>query len=269
MVYMNRLNEPPIEYAEEYFFESYKKQYGKTYLEDFPNLVAMGRRRLKVISSLLRGRFPVKGDEAAKPGRLLDVGCAYGPFLKAASEAGFSPLGIEAAEEAAAYVRRELKIPVVQGFFPLPDRPPEAPPETRLPLQSESFSVLSLWYVIEHFREPGLALKEANRLLKPGGALAFSTPSFRGVSGRISPRTFLENSPADHWTVWSPGICRRLLKRAGFSLKKTVVTGHHPERFPLAGALFKKREGPLYGLFLLLSRLFRLGDTFEVYAVKD
>jgi 2-polyprenyl-3-methyl-5-hydroxy-6-metoxy-1,4-benzoquinol methylase len=269
IVYMNRLNEPPIEYAREYFFEFYKKQYGKTYLEDFPNLVAMGRRRLKLISSLLAQ------EDRGVQARLLDIGCAYGPFLKAAAEAGFNPVGIEAAGEAAAYVTREFKFPVIQGLFPL-----EAPHEGRdgsspLPaassgeLQNESFSVLTLWYVIEHFREPRLALKEVNRLLKPGGVLAFATPSFRGISGRRSGRIFLENSPADHWTVWSPGICRPLLKRAGFSLKKIVVTGHHPERFPLGGLLFKERKGFLYGFFLLISRLFRLGDSFEVYAVKD
>jgi 2-polyprenyl-3-methyl-5-hydroxy-6-metoxy-1,4-benzoquinol methylase len=253
IVYMNRLNEPPIEYAREYFFEFYKKQYGKTYLEDFPNLVAMGKRRLKLISSLL-----VQGDSELKP-RLLDVGCAYGPFLKAASDAGFNPVGIEAAGEAAAYVGRELQFPVIQGLFP----------SETLPEGGESFSVLTFWYVIEHFREPRLALKEASRLLKPRGVLAFATPSFRGISGRRSCRGFLENSPADHWTVWSPRICRPLLKRAGFKLKKIVVTGHHPERFPLGGVLLRKRKGLLYGFVLLLSRFLRLGDSFEVYAVKD
>jgi 2-polyprenyl-3-methyl-5-hydroxy-6-metoxy-1,4-benzoquinol methylase len=255
IVYMDRLNEPPIEYDKAYFFESYKKQYGKTYLEDFPKLAALGKRRLKLISSLLAREE--RWAQARAQARLLDVGCAYGPFLKAAAEEGFRPLGIEASEEAAAYVRGELQFPVIQGFFP--------PAE----LASGSFSVLSLWYVIEHFREPRLALKEAGRLLKPGGVLAFSTPSFRGISGRKSPRAFLENSPADHWTVWSPKICGPLLKGAGFSVKKILVTGHHPERFPLYRRLFKKGKGPLYGFFLLLSRLFRLGDSFEVYAVKD
>ncbi|MDR0997954.1 MAG: methyltransferase domain-containing protein [Treponema sp.] len=268
IVYMNRLNEPPIEYAREYFFEFYKKQYGKTYLEDFPHLVDMGKRRLKLISSFLSGQ-----DRGTRP-RLLDIGCAYGPFLKAASDAGFDPVGFEAAGEAVAYVSQELKFPVIQGLFP-----PESPDETdgsplsqaglSISLQNESFSALTLWYVIEHFREPKLALKEANRLLKPGGVLAFATPSFRGISGRKSAGVFLRNSPADHWTVWSPGICGALLKRGGFSLKKIVVIGHHPERFPLLGRLFKKKEGPLYRLFLSLSRLFGLGDSFEIYAVKD
>jgi SAM-dependent methyltransferase len=267
IVYMCRLNEPPIEYAGEYFFEFYKKQYGKTYLEDFPNLVAMGKRRLKHISPLL-----VRAEGESKP-RLLDVGCAYGPFLVAASESGFSPEGLEPSEEAAAYVRRELKFPLIQGHFP-PEPPPgerggSASAEPACPPQSGTFSVLSFWYVIEHFREPRLALKEAGRLLRPGGVLAFATPSFRGISGRRSPRAFLEKSPADHWSVWSPKICGPLLKRSGFRLKKIIVTGHHPERFPLGGIFLKKKEGPLYGFFLLLSRLFRLGDTFEVYAVKE
>jgi 2-polyprenyl-3-methyl-5-hydroxy-6-metoxy-1,4-benzoquinol methylase len=266
IVYMNRLNEPPIEYAKEYFFEFYKQQYGKTYLEDFPHLVSMGKRRLKLISSLLSSR-----DRRIKA-RLLDIGCAYGPFLKAASEAGFDPVGIDASEDAVAYVRRELKFPVIQGFFPqetLPEGEALSPAGLSVSLQNESFSVLTLWYVIEHFREPMLALREANRLLKPGGVLAFGTPSFHGISGRKSTENFLQNSPADHWTVWSPDICYALLKRSGFSLKKLVVIGHHPERFPLLGRLSKKTKGPLYKLLFSASRLFRLGDSFEIYAVKE
>jgi SAM-dependent methyltransferase len=112
-------------------------------------------------------------------------------------------------------------------------------------------------------------LREINRLLKPGGVLAFSTPSFSGISCRSSLRTFLEKSPGDHYTLWSPGICGKLLARYGFELKRIVVTGHHPERFPLAGWFIKKKApGFLYGLLLWISRLVGLGDIFEAYAVK-
>jgi hypothetical protein len=95
--------------------------------------------------------------------------------------------------------------------------------------------------------------------------LAFSTPSFRGVSRRRSLRAFLENSPGDHWTIWDPGKCAGLLSRYGFTLRKRVITGHHPERFPRAGR-FLKSGGRRF--FLALSRIFGLGDTFEAYAVK-
>lgn len=259
MVYMNRLNPPPIEYEREYFFDFYKKQYGKTYIEDFPNLINMGRKRLAVIKTLLaHSGSPVSGSTA---GRLLDIGCAYGPFLQAGREAGFEPTGIDPAEDAVAYVKKDLNIPAFQGFFP----------EISLPevLKDDAFSAVTLWYVIEHFPSPKAALEECRRILRPGGVLAFSTPSCQGISGRKSLEGFLENSPADHWTVWSPGRCKRLLKKTGFILKKIVVTGHHPERFPFIGNFLGARQGPAYQFFLLLSRFFGLGDTFEVYAIKD
>jgi SAM-dependent methyltransferase len=121
--------------------------------------------------------------------------------------------------------------------------------------------------VIEHFEDIGKVLAAIRRILKPGGVLAFSTPSFSGVSGRKSLSVFLEKSPQDHWTVWSPRTCASYLKKQGFTVKKILVTGHHPERFPLIGP-FLTGKGPLYRFFFVLSRLFRLGDTFEAYGVK-
>jgi hypothetical protein len=109
IISMNRLNPPPITYEREYFFEFYQQQYGKTYLEDFPHLIVMGKRRLAIIKSLLPG-------DSAPP--LLDIGCAYGPFLAAAREEGFSPHGIDPAQDAIRYVTQTLNIPATQGSFP-------------------------------------------------------------------------------------------------------------------------------------------------------
>jgi SAM-dependent methyltransferase len=252
LIIMKRLTPPPVEYETDYFFGFYKKQYGKTYLEDFPGLVDAGRRRLKHIRALLKTGAP-----GAPPPDLLDIGCAYGPFLAAAGDAGFAARGLEPAGDAARYVREKLGIPCIQGFFP-----------ESLPATTPPFDALTLWYVIEHFENIEDALAGIRGVLKPGGVLAFSTPSFSGISGRASLSAFLEKSPQDHWTIWSPRTCASYLKKHGFTVKKILVTGHHPERFPLAGP-FLAGKGPLYRFFLALSRLFRLGDTFEVYAVKN
>jgi SAM-dependent methyltransferase len=246
MVYLLRSAPPPVDYGERYFFAGYKEQYGKTYLEDFPHLTAMGEKRLGRIRSLLG---------PSGNGRLLDIGCAYGPFLAAARNGGFSPMGIDASGDAVRYVRENLGIPAGQGFFPDPS----------LALEDERFDAVSLWYVIEHFEDPAGALEEINRILKPGGVLALATPSFSGISRRRSPGRFLEKSPPDHWTIWTPRGCGRILAQFGFKLKKRIVTGHHPERFPPLGEKF---PGPALDILYGISRLFRLGDTFEVYAVK-
>jgi len=250
IIYLARLKEPSIEYEKDYFFSDYKKQYGKTYLEDFPSLVETGKRRLGHIESLLNLH-------EEKPS-ILDIGCAYGPFLAAAAECGFSPTGVEPAPDAARYVKEELGFPCYQGFFPAAIG------------GLSGFDAVTLWYVIEHFDEVGETLRVIHGLLKKGGALAFSTPSFSGISGKKSLSSFLKNSPSDHFTVWSPRICAWILRRYGFKLRKIVVTGHHPERFPLLGRFADPaKKGLLYRILLFISRLFRLGDTFEVYALKE
>jgi len=257
IIYMDTTCPPQITYEREYFFDSYKKQYGKTYLEDFPNLLAMAKRRLKIISKIfLQKKAEPKADDARKKVKtLLDIGCAYGPFLSAAKDAGYSPLGLDPAQDAVRYVQNMLGLPAVQGFFP------------NCPLPSPSiYDVVTLWYVIEHFRDCAAILSEIKKLLNPGGILAFSTPSSAGVSGRKSLRNYLGKSPADHFTIWSPKMCKTALALAGFQVEKTVITGHHPERFPLLGNLAKSKKSPLYWLFLAVSKIFRLGDTFEVYA---
>jgi len=246
IIYMDRINPAPIEYEKEYFFESYKKQYGKTYLEDFENIKEAGMRRVKIIKKLI-----CKNSQNQS---LLDIGCAYGPFLSAAKEQGFIPTGIEPAEDAALYVQQKLGFPVIHAVFP-PDTSGFTSP----------FDVITLWYVIEHFKDCASVLAEIKKILKPGGILAFSTPSYSGISGRKNLKTFLLNSPADHYTVWSPDMVKKALIFAGFKVKKIVTAGHHPERFPIFGK-FADKKNILYRFLLLVSRIFSLGDTFEVFA---
>ena len=261
-IYLSRLKPPPIEYGKDYFFDLYEKQYGKTYLEDFPNLVEAGKRRVAIVKALSAGKLQ-------KP-CLLDIGCAYGPFLAAAAECGFSPVGIDPVEDAVSYVKEELGFPAWFGFFPsgLPEEFRQQPVAAN-EAGGGFFDAICLWYVIEHFQEPGKMLREINSLLKSGGVLAFSTPSFSGISGRKNLKTFLKNSPPDHWTVWRPKSCKKIFKQYGFHLRKIVVTGHHPERFPFVGRFVSDtKKGPLYRLLFFISRFLRLGDTFEVYGVK-
>jgi SAM-dependent methyltransferase/predicted RNA-binding Zn-ribbon protein involved in translation (DUF1610 family) len=232
-----------------YFFEEYKAQYGRTYVEDIPSIRQAGSRRLKIIEELLGGR----PDDAS----LLDVGCAYGAFVAEAQARGWSPVGSDLAPDAVAYVGKTFGVPAFVSDFSLPGGDG---------LYPRNLDCLSMWYVIEHFDELGRILRRAASLVRPGGILAFSTPSCAGISARARPAEFWERSPDDHFTVWDPRSVGGILKLFGFTVQRIVVTGHHPERFP--GGLTHK--GSLaYGATMMLSKLLRLGDTFECYAVRD
>lgn len=268
-IFASRLAPPPVVYSDVYFFEDYKRQYGKSYLDDFAHIKALGKKRLFYICRLVRGSANggiVGGANGGVAGKkLLDIGCAYGPFLDAARDAGFEALGLDASLGAVNYVQKTLGIPARQGFFPDAfDEPFNAP---------KNFDVITLWFVIEHFTEPRAALRRIHRLLAKDGILAFSTPSASGVSGLFSRLNFLEQSPADHWTIWNPhgmfgaGGVRRALRDAGFKTIKIVSTGHHGERVPFIGSIFKSAAGKK--IWNVISAVFMLGDTFEVYARKS
>jgi SAM-dependent methyltransferase len=252
--YLQSFAGPARAYGKGYFFEEYTAQYGRTYLEDFSSIEAVGRTRLALIERTLGRRT-----RAADRGTIVDVGCAYGPFLSALRGAGWPCFGIDVAADAVEHVRKVLRIPA--ACLPL-----EKLERSRIP--GARVDGVSLWYVIEHLDDLDGALRRIRGLLSPGGVLAFSTPNGRGISARSSRSTFLAASPPDHRSILSPRGLRKLLGRRGFRLSKVRVTGHHPERFPGAAGRWGRSPGIVRSLVLTASRLAGLGDTFEAYAVR-
>ena len=249
MFYIASLFAEKKEYGQSYFFDEYKAQYGKTYLEDFESIKKQGLRRMGYIRALVTAAIP----------NVLDIGCAYGAFLSAASEFDFRPFGIDICESAVAYVRDRLGFPALYSAFP--DFTPDFGSEFSIPAQG-GFDAVTMWYVIEHFADLHSVLLKVSELVKKGGVFAFSTPCASGISARFSKKSFFKNSPSDHFTLWRIRNCRSVLKKYGFKVRKIVSTGHHPERFPYIKLKQNNR------LASALSRLFRLGDTFEVYCTK-
>ncbi len=268
LLYMRRFLPSAIEYGERYFLEEYRRQYGRTYLEDFHHIKEMGRKRLRRIRRRLerrarprrRGQGRAKGSsfESEAPA-LLDIGCAYGPFLAAAREAGFLAHGVDLAEEAVRYVRKELGLSAAVGRLEEID--------TAALFGREQFEVITMWYVIEHLPDLESVLRRVRQLLAPGGVFAFSTPNGEGISATTDRDAFLRNSPEDHLTLWEPSRTAAVLEPFGFELLGVTVTGHHPERFPSVRENPASLKGRILKPFLRqVSRLRALGDTFECYA---
>lgn len=134
---------------------------------------------------------------------LLDVGCGEGFFLSNASRAGYSVRGIELSEDAAEYARREFGLDV------------EAKPFEELHLPESQFDAVTLWQVLEHVPHPLAILREAHRILKPGGLLAVSTPDIGGAPARILGRRWW-NIRMVHINQFTTHTMTTLLRKAGF-----------------------------------------------------
>lgn len=241
IIYLFSFGEKQEEYSDSYFALEYQKQYGRTYIEDFNSIKNAGLKRAAYIAKL----------NTSGNTEILDIGCAYGPFLSAASEEGLMPSGCDVSSAAIDYVKSELLFPVWKV------------PEQAV-FQEKKWAAVSMWYVIEHLKNLDEMLNDVYQHLLPGGVFAFSTPSYSGISGRKKLSRFLTSGPRDHFSVWSPGSAKKVLKKYGFHVKKIVVTGHHPERFNLP--LCRTKFGS--AVFGFISKMFCLGDTFEIYAVK-
>lgn len=253
MIYISWNVSPEETYDKEYFAESYKKQYGKTYLEDFNSIKKNCFRRMMEINGAMNMKT------LAKPS-VLDIGCAYGPFLAAASETGWNPYGTDISQEAVDYVRNELLYPAVKSNFPDFDAANE--------FGVNGFEAVTMWFVIEHFMDLKSVLEKVSSLVKTGGVFAFSTPSASGVSARFNTEEFFKQSPSDHYTLWEPAKVSKILAKYGFKVIKVVSTGHHPERFPVIKNNGVKKGDNMFKLYDHISRIRKLGDTFEVYCRK-
>ncbi len=147
-------------------------------------------------------------------GRLLDVGCGLGFFVKRAGAcAGWEAVGYEISPDAVRYARERLGLENVccgrvEGAS-LPDG---------------SFDLITLWDVIEHLPEPDALLQELARLLAPGGILFLHTPNaaVQLLKARWKMRLLGERpgghylEARDHLHLYTMRTLRVLLERNGF-----------------------------------------------------
>jgi SAM-dependent methyltransferase len=159
-------------------------------------------------------------------GRLLDLGCAYGFFLKEA-EPYFEVAGIELAEEAAAY-GRQAGLNVLSGIADESNMARIGPVDA-----------ITLFDVIEHLPHPEETLALCNRYLKPGGIIVITTGDFASPFARLAGAKWRLMTPPQHLWFLTPESLRRIAASLGLALERC----DHPGKVvPLSLILFQVRR---------------------------
>ena len=146
-------------------------------------------------------------------GRLLDVGCATGVFLDAASE-HFQAEGLELSNWAASLAAKRHQI--------------HRKPLSELSFKEE-FDIITIWGVIEHFENPRREVQAIYDALRPGGLVVIYT----GDVGAWLPRLLGKKwwwYQGMHLFYFSRRTLSRLLDNIGF---KVVRAGNHRLYFQL------------------------------------
>ena len=111
----------------------------------------------------IRGKFRIVKSRLAG-GKILDIGCGTGEFLRYCKSKGFSVTGVEPNEKARSFARDQNDIPVsddLAGVFE----------------KDETFDCITMWHVLEHVHELDLTLCRIRDMLTPGGTLIVAVPN--------------------------------------------------------------------------------------------
>ena len=139
-------------------------------------------------------------------GRLLDVGCATGVFLRGMQRTpgNWELHGVEISEHAARIARRHSGLHVHLGTLE----------EAAFP--DAYFDAVTMWDVLEHLHNPAASLREIERILKPDGVIVIRVPNAASWGARLFGPYWAGLDAPRHLYLFSPRTLSRLLQRTGF-----------------------------------------------------
>jgi 2-polyprenyl-3-methyl-5-hydroxy-6-metoxy-1,4-benzoquinol methylase len=216
-------------YGAEYFTE---EEVLYDYVSERPARLESGARAADALARLVPG------------GRLLDIGCAAGFFLKPAAR-HYDVTGVELSQFASAYARSEFGLRVLTGDV------------ADVNLDGEQFDVVTMWATIEHVSDPLRTVKAAAALTRPEGLFVLSTGDATGPLGRRNLHGWNLMTPPHHLFFFSPRTIDRILAQAGFRLRRIVYDG-----IVAAGGPLRSPKGQRAAMML------GTGNVMTVYAIR-
>lgn len=183
-------------YQQAYFSSSHEDAAGTQHLQHEAIKTATAKLRLQLLGP------------AGPKGRLLDIGCGGGFFVRAAAAVGWDTMGLEPSIEAARQTARTQRIRVVAGR------------SEEMPFAGSRFAVITLFDVLEHVFCPRTCLTEARRLLAPDGKLVIETPNMAGWLPRLMGTQHPWIRPPEHLTYFTPPTLRLLLTQCGLRVEQ-------------------------------------------------
>ena len=139
-----------------------------------------------------------------KTGKVLDIGCAYG-FMLQRFPASFKKFGIDVSEYAINVAKKRLPLAIFKAINI----------EGKLPFREDFFDVILFNDVLEHLKNPKIALENIRKILKSGGILYITTPNLNLVRKNIYKYA---DEKEHHISLFSHRDLMKLLENQGFKI---------------------------------------------------
>ncbi|MGN6803463.1 MAG: class I SAM-dependent methyltransferase [Ginsengibacter sp.] len=178
-------------YSDDYFFAGGVGY--PNYLEEKNELYNSGIRYAGIMSKYLA------------PGKVLDVGCAAGFYLKGFEKSGWECMGVEPNETIASYGRNELNLHIVSG-------------DLESFQSDEKFDLINLIEVIGSFHDLNKAMEKVQQLLKTGGFVLVESWDHRSRIAQLFGKHWHEYCPPSVINWFSDKTLKELFEAYGFDL---------------------------------------------------
>jgi 2-polyprenyl-3-methyl-5-hydroxy-6-metoxy-1,4-benzoquinol methylase len=160
--------------------------------------------------AVLNAKWRLELIRSIKPsGKLLEVGCARGDFLRAAREC-FDVSGVEPNAELAA---------ASSQFAPVHQDVIERTPWS-------GFDVIATFHVIEHVDSPRSFIHAAAERLRPGGLMVIETPNIDSLPYKVLKGYWRQFIP-EHYFFFDPKTMARLLSDFGLKTQRIMSIGKY------------------------------------------
>ena len=137
-------------------------------------------------------------------GKLLDVGCGNGQFLRQMRDRGWEVAGVEPDPKAVQFACEEYGLDIRQGAL------------ADAGFLDNTFDAVTLSHVIEHVPDPVGLLKECRRVLKPGGKLVLTTPNIDSLGHMRFGLDWRGLEPPRHFQIYSKSSLSITAVKSGF-----------------------------------------------------
>lgn len=205
------------------------------------------------------------------PGKMLDVGCGAGVFLRLMRDRGWSVHGVEI-NDYAVQRAREKGLDVLCGSL------------NQANLPTDSFDYIRASHSLEHMTQPHEVLHEICRLLKADGKLLIAVPNYDSLPARIFRENWYHLCPPVHAFQYSVTTITRLLAMHNFRVTRVVFNSDYvgllgslqiwlnreTAKRSFEGRMFNSR--PLRVISGWIQKVLDaagMGDMIEVTAVKQ
>ena len=147
---------------------------------------------------------------------ILEIGCASGQRLKELQADGHKVWGLEPDRQALALIQ-EGGLDVFYGTAE------SLPPEVKC----RQYDMIVMNHVLEHTRDPLLALRNAMQLLVDGGKLVMEVPNNSCIGLKSSGIAWLHLDVPRHLYFFTPQSFRAICEKVGFEVIFTEFNGYY------------------------------------------